>query len=143
MRTSAAEHAPAEPTAGDEEGRSLPLVRAIGRRDLTAAVVNAVIGSGVFTLPAAVAALTGPWSPAAVLLFGLAISPSCSAWPRWGAASTRQAGRTCMRARRSARAWGFTSGGCKYGRASSVAATVAVRWCMLRWSATAPGAPTT
>jgi amino acid transporter len=43
----------------------------MGRRDLTSAVVNSVIGSGVFGLPSAVAALTGARSPAAVLLAGL------------------------------------------------------------------------
>ena len=52
MRTSAAEHARTEQIARDDEGRSSPLVRVMGRRDLTAAVVNAVIGSGVFGLPA-------------------------------------------------------------------------------------------
>jgi basic amino acid/polyamine antiporter, APA family len=50
---------------------STALLRVMGRRDLTAAVVNAVIGSGVFGLPSAVAALTGAWSPVAVLLAGV------------------------------------------------------------------------
>jgi basic amino acid/polyamine antiporter, APA family len=36
-------------------------------------VVNSVIGSGVFGLPSAVAALAGPWSPLAVLLAGACI----------------------------------------------------------------------
>lgn len=47
---------------------SAALLRVMGRRDLTSAVVNAVIGAGVFALPAGVAALTGAWSPVAVLL---------------------------------------------------------------------------
>ena len=51
------------------------LVRAIGRWDLTASVVNAVVGSAIFGMPAAVAALTGAASPLAVLLAGLAIFP--------------------------------------------------------------------
>ena len=51
------------------------LVRAIGRWDLTAGVVNAVVGSAIFGLPAALAALTGAWSPLAVLLAGLGIFP--------------------------------------------------------------------
>jgi len=49
------------------------LVRAIGRWDLTALVVNGVIGSSVFGMPAVLAALTGAWSPVAVLLAGLGI----------------------------------------------------------------------
>ncbi|HVR71574.1 MAG TPA: APC family permease [Vicinamibacteria bacterium] len=47
------------------EGR---LVRAIGRFDLTALTVNGVIGSSIFGMPAVLAALTGAWSPLAVLL---------------------------------------------------------------------------
>jgi APA family basic amino acid/polyamine antiporter len=43
------------------------LVRAIGRFDLTAGVVNGVIGAGIFGAPAAVAALVGAWSPLAAL----------------------------------------------------------------------------
>jgi amino acid transporter len=49
------------------------LVRAIGRFSLTAAIVNGVIGSGVFGLPSAVAALTGPLSPLAVLIAGACV----------------------------------------------------------------------
>jgi amino acid transporter len=49
------------------------LVRAIGRWDFTALVVNAVIGSGIFGLPAVLAALTGAWSPVAYLLAGIAM----------------------------------------------------------------------
>src|SRR5262249_45998297 len=44
------------------------LVRAIGRWSLTAGVINAVIGSGIFGLPSAVASLVGAWSPVAVLI---------------------------------------------------------------------------
>jgi amino acid transporter len=49
------------------------LVRAIGRWDLTALVVNGVVGSSIFGLPAVLAALTGAWSPLAALLGGLGI----------------------------------------------------------------------
>ena len=42
----------------------------MGRWSLTAAIVNGVIGSGIFGVPSAVAALTGPWSPLAVLIAG-------------------------------------------------------------------------
>lgn len=47
------------------------LVRALGRWDLTAIGVNQVIGSGVFLLPALVAANVGTWSPWAVAGVGL------------------------------------------------------------------------
>ena len=46
------------------------LVRALGRWDLTAIGVNQVIGSGIFLLPALVAANVGAWSPWAVLGVG-------------------------------------------------------------------------
>lgn len=47
------------------------LVRAIGRWDFAALVVNGVIGSGIFGLPAVLAGLTGAWSPLAYLLAGI------------------------------------------------------------------------
>jgi amino acid transporter len=47
------------------------LVRAIGRWDLTAAIVNGVIGSAVFGMPATLVGLTGAWSPLAALFAGL------------------------------------------------------------------------
>jgi amino acid transporter len=52
------------------ESPSPRLVRAIRRWDLTAAVVNGVIGSAIFGLPATIAALTGAWSPIAYLVAG-------------------------------------------------------------------------
>jgi len=52
--------------------RSKPgLVRAIGRWSLVALIINSVIGSGVFGLPATVARLLGPSSTVAVLIAGL------------------------------------------------------------------------
>jgi APA family basic amino acid/polyamine antiporter len=47
-------------------------VRAIGRWSLAALVVNSIIGSGIFALPADVARLIGPASPWAVLVAGAA-----------------------------------------------------------------------
>ena len=54
------------------EGRP-GLVRAIGRWDLTALVINGVIGSSIFGMPSVLAALTGAWSPVAAILGGLGI----------------------------------------------------------------------
>ncbi len=48
-------------------------IRALGRFDLTAAVINAVIGSAIFGLPAVLAATTGSRSPLAVLAAALGI----------------------------------------------------------------------
>jgi len=47
------------------------LVRAVGLLGLIAIAVNGVIGSGIFVLPATVAALAGPASPAAYVLAAL------------------------------------------------------------------------
>ena len=63
--------APSPPAAG-HPGRPA-LVRAIGRWDLTALVVNGVIGSSIFGMPAVLAGLTGAWSPVTALLGGLGI----------------------------------------------------------------------
>ena len=51
------------------------LLRVMGRGDLTAVVINSVIGSGVFALPSVVAGLTGTWSPAVVIIAALGILP--------------------------------------------------------------------
>lgn len=51
------------------------LVRTIGRWSLTATIVNAVVGSAIFGMPATVAGLTGAWSPLAVLLAGIGMFP--------------------------------------------------------------------
>jgi amino acid transporter len=48
-------------------------VRAIGRWDLTAAIVNGVIGSAIFGMPADQARLTGAWSPLVALVAGLGV----------------------------------------------------------------------
>lgn len=49
------------------------LVRAIGRWALTATVINSVIGSGIFGLPATLTGLAGVLSPLAVLAAGTSI----------------------------------------------------------------------
>jgi APA family basic amino acid/polyamine antiporter len=53
--------------------RQTSLVRAIGRWSLAALVVNSIIGSGIFGLPATVAGLLGKRSVLAVLIAGAAI----------------------------------------------------------------------
>jgi APA family basic amino acid/polyamine antiporter len=47
------------------------LVRAISRFDLTAAIVNGVIGSAIFGQPGIIAGLTGAWSPLAYVFAAL------------------------------------------------------------------------
>jgi amino acid transporter len=61
-------------TANPEPGAARSeLVRAIGRWDLTAAVINGVIGSAIFGMPSDQARLTGAWSPLVALVAGLGI----------------------------------------------------------------------
>jgi len=57
------------------------LVRAIGRWSMVALVVNTIVGSAIFGLPAVIAATVGNASPWAVLLGGLlmAVIVSCYA----------------------------------------------------------------
>jgi amino acid transporter len=56
-----------------EQAHQPSLIRVMGRWSLTAAIVNGVVGSGIFGLPSAIAALTGAWSPLAVLIAGACI----------------------------------------------------------------------
>ena len=49
------------------------LVRAVSRVDLTAAIVNGVIGSSIFSMPSIQAELTGAWSPLVCLLAGAGV----------------------------------------------------------------------
>ena len=49
------------------------LVRALGRRDLTAFAINRVIGAGIFGIPAVLYAGVGPLSILAILLAGLVV----------------------------------------------------------------------
>src|SRR4029079_19333638 len=50
------------------------LTRAIGRWGYTAAIINSVIGSSVFAMPAVLARLVGEWSPVAGILAGGAVA---------------------------------------------------------------------
>ena len=52
---------------------SSTLVRAIGRWSLTAAIVNGVVGSSIFVMPATITGMVGAASPIAVLVAGAAI----------------------------------------------------------------------
>ncbi len=61
------------PTLAGAVTETRTLVRAIGRWSLVAAIVNGVVGSSIFAMPAVVAGLVGAWSPAAVLLGGACI----------------------------------------------------------------------
>ena len=50
------------------------LVRAIGVRGLTASIVNATVGAGIFVLPALVAGDLGSSAPFAYIACGLAMT---------------------------------------------------------------------
>lgn len=58
----------------ESEGTRPGLVRVVSRWELVGVSVNTVVGSGVYLLPAAAAALLGPSSLLAVLLAGAAVS---------------------------------------------------------------------
>ena len=55
-------------------GRDAVLRRHIGPLPLAAAVVNGVVGAGIFALPAAMAQSAGAWAPLAYLVCGIATS---------------------------------------------------------------------
>src|SRR5215212_9568620 len=51
-----------------------PLVRGVGLFSLTAIAVNGMVGSGIFVLPAQVAAILGPAALSAYVLAGLSVA---------------------------------------------------------------------
>jgi amino acid transporter len=57
------------PTAARDAG----LVRGIGPVALTGAFVGILVGSGIFNIPAPMAAAVGPWAPLAYLACGMAV----------------------------------------------------------------------
>ncbi len=59
--------------AGVSQGRDSGLIRGVGLAALTAAIVNGVVGAGVFTLPAVMALNLGPRAPLAFLVCALAM----------------------------------------------------------------------
>lgn len=65
---------PTRPTDASLHGDAA-LIRAVGFAALTAAVVNVIVGGGIFRLPSALGANLGPAAPTAFLLGALAILP--------------------------------------------------------------------
>ncbi len=59
--------------AGETNVRDRGLVRAVGTWAFAASIVNGVVGAGIFSLPAAMARLTGDWAALAFLLCAVAI----------------------------------------------------------------------
>jgi amino acid transporter len=118
------------------------LVRAMGRWDLTALVINGVIGSSIFGMPAVLAALTGAWSPVAAVLGGLGILAVllCHAEV---ASRFDQAGGTYLYAREAfGRAVGFQAGWLSFWiRVTSLAANLNVFADYLAQLAPAAGGP--
>jgi len=54
--------------------RDAGLIRAVGTGALTAALVNMVIGAGIFTIPSALAAAMGVYAPLAFVICGIAMA---------------------------------------------------------------------
>ena len=82
------------PAARPLEGDAA-LVRAVGTFALTAAVINVIVGGGIFRMPAALATQMGPAAPLALLAGALAIVPVARPGP-----SVSPALRACGRCRR-------------------------------------------
>src|SRR3989442_2252193 len=55
-------------------GGRVPLIRSIGRWTMTALVINAIIGSGIFGLPSELTRLLGRASPLAMLVAAFAMA---------------------------------------------------------------------
>jgi hypothetical protein len=76
-------------------------IRAVGLFGLIAIAVNGVIGSGIFVLPATVAALLGPASPVAYIVAAALTALMVACFAEQAACSSRPADLTCTRAKRS------------------------------------------
>ncbi len=63
------------PGGGDPLRGDAALIRAVGFAALTAAVLNVIVGGGIFRLPASLGETLGPAAPTAFLLGALAIVP--------------------------------------------------------------------
>src|ERR1700761_8184608 len=50
------------------------LIRAVGPWALTASIISMIVGAGIFTVPAALAACIGPYGPYAFVVCGVAIA---------------------------------------------------------------------
>ena len=104
------ERATALPDGAAENAREA-LPRVLSRWEVLALALNGVIGSGVYLLPAAAAALLGSASVWAVPLAGLTVALVQLCFVRQAAASIRRARRTSTRARPSARPQASRSAG--------------------------------
>ena len=79
------------------------LVRAVGGLTLTAAIINIIVGAGIFMLPALLFTRMGAAAPVAFLAGALAIVPIDCASPRLAAAWRRRVVRTVTSAPASVR----------------------------------------
>ncbi len=68
------------------------LARLIGRWSLLGLAVNGILGSGIFGLPATLAAAVGSASPWTVLLAGAAMGPIAACYAEVGSKSTESGG---------------------------------------------------
>jgi APA family basic amino acid/polyamine antiporter len=67
-----------------ESQRDAGLVRAIGTRGLSASIVNAVVGAGIFAVPGPLAACLGPYGPLAYVICGIAVGAVAICWAEGG-----------------------------------------------------------
>ena len=56
-----------------ESQRDIGLIRAVGPWPLAASIVSMIVGAGIFSVPAALAACVGPYAPVAFLACGFAV----------------------------------------------------------------------
>jgi amino acid transporter len=123
------------------EGRP-GLVRAIGRWDLTALVINGVIGSSIFGMPSVLAALTGAWSPVAAILGGLGILTILLCHAEVASRFTEPGGTYLFAREAFGRAVGFQAGWLSFWiRVTSMAANLNVFADYLAQLAPAAGSP--
>jgi len=86
------------------------LIRAVGVLALTAAVINVVIGGGIFRLPSSIAANMGPSAPVAFIAGALAIIPITLCFAAAGSRVSTTGGPYTYAAAAFGNFWGFVTG---------------------------------
>ncbi len=124
------------------------LVRAIGRWALTATVINSVIGSGIFGIPASLTGLAGVWSPLVVLAAGASILVIVLCFAEVGSRFDEAGGPYLYARTAFGHAVGFQVGWLHIltrllSGAAVLNVLVAYLGALLPWVATAPGRATT
>lgn len=105
--------------------RDAGLVRGIGPWALTGAFVGILVGSGIFNIPAPMAAAVGPWAPLAYLACGLAVGAVLLCFAEGASRVPTSGGVAGFIGAAFGPYWGFLAGVLNYAGAVTAAGAIA------------------